>query len=332
MSFIKTIFLQDLKRAQGNERVQARVQNIAWPSESMAQLGQIPVGECKRAMFYKIVGVKPTNPFTVSGQNICDAGIMYEKFHTNKFKEAGVHVKEQVRIEYIMPDTINKVIVSGKGDELISDNGKLKLIEIKSISAYKAPRIMGNDKTLALPAPNNLMQAMLYKYYYSNTDQGKSEGVDEVYLMYINRSDGSTLYYKVDLDENGYAIITAIGATGKEIYNLELSKVPSFSNLLANAGICDSDQSRMAELRISVKDIFDKFDLAYNHARASALPDKDYSLVYTKEEIEREFKLGRLSKIKYNKAITGKDIYGDFKCQYCSYAKQCSKDSGLRLS
>ena len=35
--------------------------------------------------------------------------------------------------------------------------------------------------------------------------------------MYINRNDGSTFYYKVELDEEGYAILTATTQGGKEI-------------------------------------------------------------------------------------------------------------------
>jgi len=331
MGFIKTIFLNDIRRLETGREIQSRVQNIAWPSESMAQLGQIAVGECKRAMFYKIVGVKPSNPFSVTGQAICDAGLMYEAYHIAKYKETGMHVEEQVKIEYIVPETNNKIIISGKGDEVISHGGKLKMIEIKSVSAYKAPHTMGNDRTVPMPAANNLMQAMLYKYFYSKTDEGKAKGIDEVYLQYVNRSDNSIFFYKVDLTNNNYPILTAIDALGKEIYTLNLEDVPSFTDLI-NSSSGTTDQCRAAELRISINSIFNKFDDAYTHARRKTIPSRDYSLVYDENELELQYSLGRVSKLKYNKMKKGTDVCGDFKCQYCAYQKQCIKEIGLSLS
>lgn len=331
MSFIKTIFLNDIRRAgAADSSPRARVQNIAWPSESMAQLGRVPVGECKRAMFYKIVGVKPTNPISHVGLGICDAGLMFENYHINKYKEAGMHVEEQIKIEYVT-DTKNKVIVSGKGDELISSGGKLKLIEMKSISAYKAPAIMGNERTTPLPASHNLMQAMLYKYFFKNTEEGKAKSVDEVYLQYINRSDGTVFFYKIDLTDNGYPILTAIDSTGKEIYTYDLEGAESFEDLYNQAGVGTTDQGRIAELRISINDIFKKFDDVYSHSKQNTLPGKDYSLVYTPEELEFQHKLGRISKVKYNKMKKGTETYGDFKCKYCPFQKHCLNETGSTL-
>lgn len=331
MSFIKTIFINDVKRIKSFDEPRERLQNIAWPSESMAQLGKIAVGECKRAMFYKILGMKPSNPSTVTGMGICDAGIMYESYHINKYKEAGMHVEEQIPIEYSIPNTENKIIISGKGDEVISHQGKLKLIEMKSVSAYKAPSILGNAKNTPMPASHNLMQAMLYKYYLSKTEEGKSKGIDEVYLQYINRSDGTTFFYKVDLNDQGYALITALDSTGKEVYNIDLGKVASYDDLYSSPGYHSLDEGRLAELRISVHDIFKKFDNTYSHARQKILPGKDYSLIWDANEVELQRKLGRISVRKYNAFKSGKDVLGDSKCQYCSYQKHCMKESGCTL-
>lgn len=331
MSFIKTVFMNDIKRAEeANREPKSRVQNIAWPSEAMAQLGMVPVGECKRAMFYKIVGVKPTNPISHVGLGICDAGLMYEDYHINKYKQAGMHVEEQVKIEY-QTNTENKVIISGKGDELISDKGKLKLIEMKSISAYKAPTIMGNSRTTPLPASHNLMQAMLYKYYFSNTEQGKQKSVDEVYLQYINRSDGTVFFYKIELTAAGYPVLTAIDSVGREIYVLNLETSESFDDLYRKSGNANTTEGRVAELRISIYDIFQKFDYVYSHARQQMLPGKDFSLIYNEEELELQYKLGRISTTKYNKVKKGGDPLGDYKCKYCPFQKHCLNEAGSTL-
>lgn len=332
MSFIKTMFMKEVDRMKDIRGPQARIQNIAWPSESMVQLGPISVGECKRAMFYKILGVQPTDPMSVTGQTICDVALLYEDYHIKKYKAAGMHVEDQMRIEYIMPNTVNKVIVSGKGDEVISYQGKLRLIEMKSISAWKAAKITGGPNVTPLPAANNLMQAMLYKYYTKYVDNGISKNIDEVYLQYINRSDGSLFFYKVDINDNGFPIITAINCADKELYSIDLETCQSFDDLLSSSNTVTSEQSRLAEIRININDIFSKFDNVYTNARNKILPAKDYSLVYTQEELNMQHKLGMISTTKYNKQIKGTEVYGDDKCLYCSFQKQCIKDCGKSLN
>jgi hypothetical protein len=328
-SFITRIYQSDTADVISSSEPRKRLENIAWPSESLAQLGPIAVGECKRTMFYKILGVTPTEPMSVHGRGICDAGLMYEEYQINKFKRLGLYADEQIPISFTMPDTDNKITCTGRMDLIIKDDNVKKVIEIKSLSAWKAPAIMGDSKNLGLPAVKNLMQAMLYKYFIS-TEVGKKLDVEEVYLMYINRSDGSVMYYRVDLDDEGYAIITSIDQKGKEGETIKLQDVPSFVDLLASSDKSEKDESRLAELRVRVQDIFSKFDLAYDYARQEMLPEPDYKHVYSLEDIEQEFKLGRVSKIKYNAAKKGESL-GDSQCQYCPYLTKCLSDSGLKL-
>lgn len=330
-SFITKIFQRDIIDLKENENPpQTRIQPVAWPSEALAQLGSIPVGECKRCMFYKIIGSAPTEPMSVTGRYICDAGNLYEAFHVERFKKYGMYKDQQLKVEFKIPESKNSVYVAGRIDVIIESDGVRKALELKSIGAYKAPKIMGDGKQLPLPSPSNLMQALLYKYYLTYTEEGKSQNIEEVYLMYINRSDGSIFYYKVDIDELGYPILTAINQCGKEIYELKLQDVPSFDSLLNMPGLFTGDEARMAELRINVKDVFNKFDLVYDYTTNKMLPSQDYSIVYNGEEIEREYKLGRISKIKYNKTQKGEPL-GDGKCNYCMYRTKCMNDSGLTI-
>lgn len=331
VNFITKVFQGDCASLSNDSQPRKRLENIAWPSESLAQLGPIPIGECKRALFYKILGSTPTEPMSVHGRGICDAGIMYEDYHINKFKRMGMLADEQVPVDFIMPDTDNKVKVAGRMDAIIQHDGVKKVIEMKSVSAYKAPATMGDQRTIGLPAVKNLMQAMLYKYYVSQTEQGKKIGADEVYLMYINRSDGSVFYYKIDLDEQGYAVVTSYNQGGKEIETITLQNAQSFEELLAQPGIIDKLDTRLAELRVRVQDIFAKFDLAYDYARQQMLPEPDYTHVYDLEQLEQEFKLGRLSKVKYGKAKKG-EACGDHQCQYCPFLTKCLSDSGIKTT
>lgn len=328
-NFMATLFKSEAAASGFEPR--KRIKNIAWPSECLAQLGDMAVGECKRALFYKILGSKPTEPMSVRGQGICDAGIMYENYYIDKYRQLKMLYDEQVPIEFTMPGTNHKIICTGRIDAIIKYDGTKKAIEMKSVSAYKAPSTMGNSKTVGLPAVRNLMQAMLYKYYLSKTEEGKKLGVDEVYLQYINRSDNSICYYRVDLDEEGYAIITEFDQAGKEGETLCLQNVPSFNELIHRNGNSSSSDSRLAELRVSVNDIFSKFDLVYDYAKSEMLPGRDYTHIYDADRIELEYKIGRISKQKYNKAKKGEPL-GDTQCKYCDFLTKCLNDSGIRTT
>lgn len=331
-NFINRVYRAEYKESvKDRETVKARVQNIAWPSEAMAQVDSTPIGACKRSTFYKIIGAKPSDPPGVRSKHIFEAGIMYEHLQIAKFKAFDMYLEDQLPMEFEVPGSTNKVVVSGKVDVIINDKGIIKAIEIKSVSAYKAPVVMGSDRVAPLPSPKNLMQAMLYKYYFSHVEAGKRHKVEEQYLMYVNRSDGSIFFYRIDLDPEGWAVITAIDEVGNDIYTVNVKNFPTFTGLEARAGNATSEESRQAELRINIHDIFRKFDDTYSYATEKMLPPPDYKHVYSEQDVEREHKIGRLSKIKYNRYKKGTETLGDSECAYCAYQKQCLKDSGITL-
>lgn len=330
-SFITKIFSTDIANISAeNDDRKPRAANIAWPSECSANVGPYTVGECQRVLFYKILGIKPTDEMSVRGAYICDAGLMFEKFHIERFKSMNMLKDEQVRITF-ETDTPNKVVVTGKVDCIISHEDKKSAIEIKSVSAFKAPEIFGHSGKLPLPAANNLMQAMLYKHWTKNTEQGKKADIEDVYLMYINRSDGSSFYYKVDLDDQGYPIITAINQAGKELYTMNIQEHKSYEQLLAGEGEANTDQSRVAELRISTKDIFDKFNKVYDNTKNKMLPKTDYKRVYSEADLEQALKCGKITKRKLATLKKSGETYSDYKCTVCSYMKRCLGDSGINL-
>lgn len=329
-NFITKHFKQDIANMNKNERgPQERLTNIAWPSESTVTLGPVCVGECKRSMFYKILGSTPTEPMSLTGRRICDAGNIVEDWCILNYKEKGCLKDTQVQIDFLVPNSRNKVQIRGKMDCIIEEDGITNAIEIKSVGEFKSAKIMAASD-LPLPSPNNLMQAMLYEYYLTKTEAGKALKVDNVYLRYVNRGTYSDFYYKIKLDEEGYPIITAIDQAGKELYTYKLQDAESLDQLYHRSGEVSKDETRLAELRFRVQDIFDKFDLVYNYTKNKMLPPPDYSIIYNLEELEREYKLGRISKIKYNKVKKG-EVLGDSKCSYCAYRTKCLSDSGITM-
>ena len=331
-NFINKIFIKDIiaLKEESENRAKIRVQNIAWPSEAMANLGPVNIGECSRAMFYKVIGAQQTDDMSVRGRYICDAGIMYEAFHIEKFKSLGMFIDEQVKIEY-QTNTSNKVVISGRMDVLIKDGASKKGIEIKTISAFKAPDVFGSTGKIPLPAANNLMQAMLYKYWTKYVPQGIEQNIDEVYLMYINRSDGSICYFEVDLDNEGYPIITSYDQQGTKLNVHKLQYVRSYEDMLHSSGLATTEEGRLAELRINIHNIFSKFDDVYTAAKRKILPPADYKMLFSPEDLEREVKLGRLTKRKMTMIQKGTSTQSDYKCSICSFQKKCLEDSGINF-
>lgn len=331
-NFITKIFLGDILAAKDDAKDSARtrIQNISWPSEASAQVGPYTVGECKRALFYKVIGVEPSEEMSVRGRYICDAGLLYERYHIEKFKAKNLFYDEQYKIEF-ETNSKNKVIVSGRVDVIINDDGVLKAIEIKSISAFKAPDVFGTTGKRPLPNPNNLMQAMLYKYYTEHTELGKRSGIQEVYLMYVNRSDGSIFFYLIDLDEQGYPIIKAIDQSGKEVYEMKLANQASYQELITRGREITTEESNIAELRINIHDIIKSFDEVYDHAKEKRLPDPDFKIMYSEDDLDQEVKFGRLTKRKRTMLKKAGKTYSDYKCTICSYRRKCLSDSGIRF-
>lgn len=335
--FIKKLLMNNLKAVNNNRPPLYREQSVIWASEgSVTFEGGITTGSCRRELFYKAMGVPETNPMSVRTRCICDAGIMYEDAIIAEFKKIGVYVDEQTRMEYTHEHTNNKIISSGKMDLLIEEDGIFKGIEIKTISSYKVDKVFGNDRDFPLPAPKNLIQAMNYKKRAMQgpviCSDGQERKIDEIYLLYIDRGTYQRMYFKVDLDEQDYAIITPIDQDGKEYETIHLQNVDSFDTLLHHSSVATSEQGRLAELRFSLNDLADKYDSIYNYVREKALPPKDYAMVYGNAEVDREYQCGRLSKVKYNKHYKKHEPIGDSMCSFCSYRNKCMEDDGVNLN
>jgi len=313
-----------------------REENVVWASEGSVDLeAGIHTGDCQRSLFYKFLGIPESNKMPIRVKNICDAGLMYEEEIIKNFKKSNLFVDEQVRLEFIYPNTTNNVISSGKMDLLIKDDSIFKGIEIKTIAGYKVDKVFGNDRDFPLPASKNLIQAMNYKYRTLQgpvmCNDGVERTVNEVYLLYIDRGTFMRMYFRVDLDAEGYAIITPIDQFGKEYETIHLQNVDSFDTLIKHSTTATSEEGRLAELRFSIYDLAKKYDSIYNYVREKTLPPKDYSLIYDSNEIEREYHLGRLSKLKYNKYCKSQEPTGDMLCSFCNYREKCLSDSGVNL-
>ena len=332
--FIKRLMLNEVDRINNDRAPLYREQSIIWASEGSVDLPQgLHTGDCQRSLFYKFLGISETNKMSIRVKNICDAGLMYEDEAIKMFKKLNVFVDEQVRMEFVYPNTSNNVASSGKIDLIINDDNIFKGIEIKTIYGYKVDKVFGNDREFPLPAAKNLMQAMNYKFCTKQgpvlcTD-GVERQIDEIYLLYIDRGTGQRMYFKIDLDDEGYAIVTPINQMGVEFETIHFKDVDSFHVLMSHSTVATTEQARLAELRFTIHDLGRKYDSIYNYVHEKTLPPKDYQMIYDNASIDREYHCGRLSKMKYNKHYKNVEPVGDAMCSFCNYRDKCMADDGI---
>ena len=335
--FISKLHTNEIDNLNNDRSPIYREQNVVWASEGSVDLTEnIHTGECQRNLFYKFLGFPETNKMSIRVRNICDAGLMYEDETIKLFKKNNLFLDEQLRMEFIYPDTKNDVISSGKIDLLILDDDIVKGIEIKTIYGYKVDKVFGNDKEFPLPVAKNLIQAMNYKYRAMQgpvlCNDGVEHQIDEIYLLYIDRGTFTRMYFKIDIDDQGYGIITPITQSGLKLETIHLQNVDSFDILQSNSMTATTEQSRLAELRFSIYDLAKKYDSIYNYVREKTLPPKDYKLIYDNNDIDREYHCGKLSKLKYNKYYKNQEQVGDMMCSFCNYRDKCLNDDGIMLT
>jgi len=330
--FIYAILKDNLKTLQMSieKGTFPRTERTVWPSEASVTLGPVSEGECKRALYYRYTGTPPSNPMSLIGRSICDTGKLIEVDQILKYKGMGMFYSDQESIKYDIPGSEKKPIHhSGKIDTLIKFKDQIHGIEIKTIGTYKIDSIFGTDTKLGLPSPSNIMQAILYKYYFSKVEKGKNVQVNDVYLLYIDRGTGRSKYFKIDIDNDGYPIITPIDGAGNEKTPIRTIDYPSYNDFLEGKEKSTDELGRIAGVRICTQDIFDKYISVFNQVDNKTLPSKDYNLKYTQEEIDKELLLGRITARKHKMAKNGTKVYGDVRCQGCAYQKLCLEAEGI---
>jgi len=108
--------------------------------------------------------------------------------------------------------------------------------------------------------------------------------------------------------------------------------MPSYDDFITGTAIAKtSEDSRLADIRFSIHDVFKKCDSIYTYVNNKMLPAPDYKIVYDLNDIELEYRCARISKIKYNKATKQGEMGGSSRCSFCSYKRKCLSDSHCEL-
>jgi hypothetical protein len=272
-----------------------------WPSEAAAYkeiegYGTTLVGKgCKRRIWYRFNDVPYSDPMLAEGYYKAMMGKVCESFIFDALN------KKHTLLEHNIKFYSKKYNISGEIDALIQrpDNDHKVIVELKTFDGYFASKnIMGcwdsrgkgRSWIKGQPKDEHLLQAFLYDVL--NNDNT----IDFVKLMYLARD--TVVRTEFDVSH------TTVDNTLYPVVDGQVRK--------------DINGSKMLE----------RYELYNLIVSQDTLPDRDYSLTYEPQDIEKRYKAGLIFKTSYEKHRNNGENIGDYECSYCPYKSHCYKLGG----
>ncbi len=240
------------------------------------------IGTCMRAAFYRYSGEFKGQAYTPYSHWIFLTGKALEEALVENWKQMGIWVDNNIKFRS------KEHHVSGELDIVIKDpeDGKLKIVEIKTYYGYEATKeICGNPKKgiPGKPKDNNLLQILVYLYLHQHIfESGK--------LIYIDKVSQNNAEFDISLTKEGDSTYPVING--------------------------------VVQRRFAVEEIFERYELLGDYIEQKQLPPRDYEIQYSPERVERLWKEKKISKTKYEAWQDGKPV-GDWACSYCRYKAEC---------
>ncbi len=255
------------------------------------------IGSCLRSQYYRCAGYSKTNPPGLFSQYIFSAGNLWEDKLIEYFKEMGIWRANSVKFQDI------ERYISGEVDIVIYDPDidKNVIVECKTYSSanYKAKKeICGNKSTKPKPKDQNLLQSFLYLGYF------EEQGVDRTYLIYFDRACGGP--------ENNKQFCIMVHEENGEKY-------PKISCTDA-----DGSYYEYIDRRITLSGIYERYQSLMDHLKESKIPEPDYRIALSPDEVKKDFEEGLIAKTTFAKWERDNSIpIRDWSCTYCDYRDLC---------
>lgn len=281
------------------------------------------IGTCMRKSWYRIMGFEPSNPLSIKTRYILEIGKYIEHMIIELTKLAGHYENNAVkfwdRSNYISGeiDLIAKVPIDNEEHYIFVESktswgGQMKLITDPAtkqkvwveVGPAKDlfPHLEYNGKSKIVvngyPKDSNLLQLLIY--LYTHKDDPKLLGGKLLYFLRDNCN--RTEFDVVIIEEDGRHRAVVNGEVDKRFYIEDI-------------------YARFEQLKHKLA--LD-FRAIQNGATLTDLqpPDRDYTLVYTKEQAKELFEAGKISKTRYNSVLKGQKV-GDWQCEYCEFKNLC---------
>lgn len=265
-----------------------------WPSDSSAVVTREGFkkveGACHRNIFYRMKQEEVTNPTTLYNEWVWELGKTIEQRHIDRTKIAGLYKGSNVK--FWLPE----LEMSGEIDLIVRmpDNPKEMIFcELKTSYGYNAEKeFIGNSKHKPYPKLEHIMQLSCYLYAFRDNDDVKG---------------GKILYFLRDNTKRRQFDIHLIPENGDYIIYVDGERCEYFT----------------------FNDIKKRFEEYHRLFKSNTLPDRDYSLIYSEDELEVAYKIGEVTEKAYKelKEKPKMERPGDWRCRFCNYKNKCYSDN-----
>lgn len=245
---------------------------------------------------------------------IFEAGNAFEDILVKQSIESGIYIGREI------PVKIPEQKVSGRIDILVRnpETKKKTIIECKSIYGYFVDKQLGKFVRGSFipgePKIEHLMQVSLYQYRARNTwkeDYGPAQ------LVYGDRGRGGMATFQVWLEEEGEE---------NPRHRVWYQQIDPF-------------ECRPVKSPFTIEDLLDSFAYILACVEEGTLPERDYDIQYSTEQVSKLYEAGELNKQdteRHEKWLAYKEgdrnrkinpvVKGDWQCQYCDFAPFCYPD------
>ena len=270
------------------------------------------IGACIREQWYRRKGFAPTETKNINWELAAIQGEYLHQMVVDLLNNNGITMGvQQMAVESSIYESL--INLSGRIDYLAYDhlNDEVIGVEIKSVGDYKS------KKCLEYPDSTHILQAMLYLDHYQKHVPEEQIRPKKWFILYVARGENWDLKGKKQLSPFVQLWDFYIQLEGEDKH-----------------AVVYTPQGKTIEESLTIKGIWDRYDLLNRHDKDNTIPERDFELQYSEERLAGLYKLG-LIEFKKDKEPIAKwlskgapegelnVIMGDAACKFCSYSQMC---------
>ncbi len=269
------------------------------------------IGSCLRQQWYKMKEPKVSNVGVIDYTISANIGDKLHELVVDYINNYG-YIMGLQKIESEHPIFLPEENISGRCDLLVWDhvNNEVVGIEVKSVGEYKC------NVCMERPAPEHIMQSMIYLYAYNKEIPLHMVRPKKWYIWYVARTENWSIKakkhqsplqmiwdYYITLDSVGVpTVYTPSGVERWEHYN--------------------------------ISKILERYKLLATHIKNDEIPPRDFKISYSEEDIMTAYKAGRVTRKADIERITKWEAkgclpnklkleMGDAECSFCQWKDHC---------
>lgn len=251
-----------------------------------------PVGACLKQAWLYHKNAEPSNTITSYGIFVAESGNIWEDWLIKNYREMGIYIDSNVKL-------VNNDLHTSCEIDILHTNpekGTREVTECKTYTGsnyYAARELLGYKDKNPKPKDSHLLQCVKYLMVLKDYD------IDTVNLVYLDRSCSSFFNNKQ----------FKIYLIGSEIYYDTF-----YQGALRTIHV---DSFNIESLKEKDDALLKLLDLNY-------VPDPDYKISYTMQDVEEKYRNDLISKTAYTKVEKGQVLpedMSDWQCRYCKYGK-----------